>query len=66
MELAPIVGLAHCIVDLVNSGNTLKANNLVPIELIENISSRLIVNSASFNAKHSEITDWVDRIKDSL
>ena len=56
MELAPIVGLAHCIVDLVDTGNTLKANNLVPIELIENISSRLIVNSASFNTKHSEIT----------
>ena len=37
MELAPIVGLAHCIVDLVDTGNTLKANNLVPIELIENI-----------------------------
>ena len=66
MELAPIVGLAHCIVDLVDTGNTLKANNLVPIELIENISSRLIVNSASFNTKHREITDWVDRIKDSL
>ena len=66
MELAPIVGLAHCIVDLVDTGNTLKANNLVPIELIENISSRLIVNSASFNTKHSEITDWVDRVKDNL
>ena len=66
MELAPIVGLAHCIVDLVDTGNTLKANNLVPIELIENISSRLIVNSASFNTKHSEISDWVDRVKDNL
>ncbi len=43
-----------------------KANNLVPIELIENISSRLIVNSASFNTKHNKITDWVDRVKDSL
>jgi ATP phosphoribosyltransferase len=66
MELAPIVGLAHCIVDLVDTGNTLKANNLVPLELIENISSRLIVNSASFNTKHSEISDWVDRVKDNL
>ena len=66
MELAPIVGLAHCIVDLVDTGNTLKANNLVPIELIENISSRLIVNSASFNTKHNEISDWVDRVKDNL
>jgi ATP phosphoribosyltransferase len=66
MELAPTVGLAHCIVDLVDTGNTLKANNLVPIELIENISSRLIVNSASFNTKHREITDWVERVKDNL
>jgi len=66
MELAPIVGLAHCIVDLVDTGNTLKANNLIPIELIENISSRLIVNSASFNTKHSEIIDWVDRVKNNL
>ena len=66
MELAPIVGLAHCIVDLVDTGNTLKANNLVPIELIENISCRLIVNSASFNTKHSEISDWVNRVKDNL
>jgi len=66
MELAPIVGLSHCIVDLVDTGNTLKANNLVPIELIENISSRLIVNSASFNTKHIEVIDWVDRIKNNL
>ena len=66
MELAPTVGLAHCIVDLVDTGNTLKANNLVPLELIENISSRLIVNSASFNTKHREITDWVERVKDNL
>ena len=66
MELAPIVGLAHCIVDLVDTGNTLKENNLVPVELIENISSRLIVNSASFNTKHNEISDWVDRVKDNL
>jgi len=66
MELAPIVGLSHCIVDLVDTGDTLQANNLIPIELIENISSRLIVNSASFNTKHIEIIDWVDRVKDSL
>jgi len=66
MELAPIVGLSHCIVDLVDTGNTLKANNLVPIKLIENISSRLIVNSASFNTKHIEVIDWVDKIKNNL
>ena len=66
MELAPIVGLSDCIVDLVDTGNTLKANNLVPLELIHEISSRLIVNSAAFNTKHSEISDWIQKIEQSL
>ena len=66
MELAPIVGLSDCIVDLVDTGNTLKANNLVPLELILEISSRLIVNSAAFNTKHSEINDWITKIKKGL
>ena len=51
MELAPIVGLSDCIVDLVDTGNTLKANNLVPLDLIYEVSSRLIVNSAAFQHK---------------
>ena len=63
MELAPIVGLADCIVDLVDTGNTLKANNLVPLDLIYEVSSRLIVNSAAFNIKHSEINDWIKKIE---
>jgi ATP phosphoribosyltransferase len=66
MELAPIVGLAHCIVDLVDTGNTLKANGLVPLDHIQDVSSRLIVNSASFNTKHTEIKGWLSRIEDSL
>jgi len=66
MELAPIVGLSDCIVDLVDSGNTLKANNLVPLDLIHNISSRLIVNSAAFNTKHSQINDWIKSIEKNL
>jgi len=66
MELAPIVGLSDCIVDLVDTGNTLKANNLVPLDLIHNISSRLIVNSAAFNTKHSQINDWIKSIEKSL
>ena len=66
MELAPIVGLSDCIVDLVDTGNTLKANNLVPLDLIYEVSSRLIVNSAAFNTKHSEINDWIQKIKKSL
>ena len=66
IELAPIVGLAHCIVDLVDTGNTLKANGLVPLDHIQDISSRLVVNSASFNTKHTEIKDWVARINENL
>ena len=66
MELAPIVGLSDCIVDLVDTGNTLKANNLIPLDLIYNISSRLIVNSAAFNTKHSQINDWIKRIERNL
>ena len=63
MELAPIVGLSDCIVDLVDTGNTLKANNLVPLELIQEISSRLIVNSAAFNTKHKDINQWIQKIE---
>ena len=66
MELAPIVGLSDCIVDLVDTGNTLKANNLVPLELIQKISSRLIVNSAAFNTKHKEINQWIQKIEQNL
>jgi len=66
MELAPIVGLSDCIVDLVDSGDTLKANNLVPLDLIHDISSRLIVNSAAFNTKHSQINDWIKSIEKNL
>ena len=66
MELAPIVGLSDCIVDLVDTGNTLKANNLIPLDFIYDISSRLIVNSAAFNTKHSQINDWIKRIERNL
>jgi ATP phosphoribosyltransferase len=62
MELAPIVGLADCIVDLVDTGNTLKANGLVPLETIARISSRLIVNKASMKIKHQFIRQLVDKI----
>ena len=66
MELAPIVGLSDCIVDLVDTGNTLKANKLVPLELIQEISSRLIVNSAAFNTKHKDINQWIQKIEQNL
>ncbi len=55
MELAPLVGLADAIVDLVSSGGTLKANNLVAVEEIMPISSRLIVNQASLKTKREKI-----------
>ena len=66
MELAPVVGLAHCIVDLVDTGNTLKANGLVPLEHIEHISSRLVVNAASFKTKNTQIKTWVKGIEKNL
>ena len=66
MELAPIVGLANCIVDLVDTGDTLKANGLIALDHIHDISSRLIVNSASFNTKHNEINRWIAKIEENL
>ncbi len=60
MELAPLVGLSDHIVDLVDTGNTLKANGLVPLEHIADISSRLIVNKASMKMKHSAVKSLID------
>lgn len=57
MELAPLVGLADEIVDLVETGSTLKANNLEPKDLIAEISCRLIANAASMRVKHEAIAD---------
>ncbi|CAC9599791.1 ATP phosphoribosyltransferase (EC 2.4.2.17) _ HisGs [uncultured Gammaproteobacteria bacterium] len=66
MELAPVVGLAHCIVDLVDTGNTLKANGLMPLEHIKDISSRLVVNTASFKTKNTQIKSWICNIEKNL
>ena len=66
MELAPLVGLADCIVDLVDTGNTLKANDLEPRELIMDISSRLVVNKASMKMKHGAITDLISHFEKAL
>ena len=60
MELAPLVGLADAIVDLVSSGNTRKANNLVAVEDIMPISSRLIVNQASLKMKRELLQPVID------
>ena len=62
MELAPILGLADEIVDIVDTGNTLKANGLEPRELIHNISSRLVVNRASMKMKHHHIQSIIDQL----
>ncbi len=60
MELAPLVGLSDAIVDLVSSGATLKANNLIAVEEITQISSRLIVNQASLKLKRATIQPMLD------
>lgn len=64
MELAPKLGLAPCIVDLVSSGNTLKANGLKEIEVITKVSSRLIVNRAAFKTRNSEISEIIDNFRE--
>jgi len=63
MEIAPNIGLSDYIVDLVDTGNTIKANGLKIIDKIYDVSSRLIVNSASFNTKNKEIKNWVKSIE---
>ena len=62
MELAPLAGLADAIVDLVSTGSTLKANNLVAVESVADISSRLIVNQAALKLKRARIAPILDAI----
>ena len=63
MELAPLVGLAEAIVDVVSSGNTLRANGLVAVEEIDAISARLIVNQAALKLKHEELQGILDTVR---
>ena len=65
MELAPGLGLCQRIVDLVSTGTTLKANGLVEIEKIAEISSRLVVNRAAFKTRPHEVGGWVDRFREA-
>ena len=60
MELAPLTGLADAIVDLVSTGSTLKANHLIEVERIMDISSRLVVNQAALKLKQKEIRSIID------
>ncbi len=62
MELAPVLGLADQIVDLVDTGNTLKANGLVEVETITDISSRLIVNKGAMKMKNDLIKPMIEKL----
>ena len=66
MELAPILDLADEIVDIVDTGNTLKANGLVPRELIHDISTRLVVNRASMKMKYADIQPIIDQLRGAV
>ncbi len=66
MELAPLAGLADAIVDLVSSGNTLKANDLVVVEDIVPISARLIVNPASLKLKRESVQPLLDALREAV
>jgi len=66
MELAPLIGMADAIVDLVSTGNTLKANNLVEVEEIMQISSRLVVNQASLKLKRDPIRHMIEAFESAI
>ena len=66
MELAPLTGLADAIVDLVSTGNTLKANQLVEVERIMDISSRLVVNPAALKLKQAAIRPILDAFTQAI
>ncbi len=66
MELAPLVGLAECIVDLVDTGNTLKANGLEPRDHIMDISSRLVVNKAAMKTKNQRIKTLITDLESAI
>ena len=65
VELAPLVGLSNGIVDIVQTGTTLKENGLVPIETVAPVSARLIVNTASMKLYQKEIFDLIDKIEEA-
>jgi len=66
MELAPLTGLADAIVDLVSTGSTLKANQLVEVEEIMQISSRLVVNQAALKLKREPIRNLIDSFANAI
>ena len=66
MELAPLTGLADAIVDLVSTGNTLKANNLIEVERIMDISSYLVVNQAALKLKQAPLRRIIDAFASAI
>jgi ATP phosphoribosyltransferase len=66
MELAPRLGLCRRIVDLVQTGSTLKANGLVEVEKIAEVSSRLAVNRAALKTRPNAVNMWVDRFREAV
>ena len=66
MELAPLMGLADEIVDIVDTGKTLEENGMVPLELIAEVSSRLIVNKASMRTRHASVRVLVDALEEAV
>ncbi len=66
MELAPLVGLADRIVDLVDTGRTLQANGLEPLELIMNVSTRLVVNKSSMKSRRGEVQALTDALESAV
>jgi ATP phosphoribosyltransferase len=65
MELAPSLGLSRYIVDLVQTGSTLKANALVEIELVAAVTSRLIINRAALKTRPDEVGYWLERFRET-
>jgi ATP phosphoribosyltransferase len=66
IELAPRLGLCRHIVDLVQTGATLKANGLIEIEPIAEVSSRLIVNRPALKTRPEEVGGWIERFRDAI
>lgn len=64
MELAPSLGLCHRIVDLVSTGSTLKANGLVEVEHIADVTSRLVVNRAALKTRSAELNGWIAKFRE--
>ena len=64
MEIAPMLGLADCIVDIVDTGNTLRANGLEERDLICEISTRVIVNRASMKTKFTEVQELIAQLSE--